>query len=129
MKDSMAINFEELNGFIKNNNYKLVSIGDRTCIMEADIVETSLNPYNTAHGGFIFGLADTAAGIACRTTGRSAMTINATIDYLHYVVGSKIKAEAKCIKDGKTITSYEVYIYDDKDNLVSKSNITYFYMS
>lgn len=117
-----------LKGFILNNNYKVTNIRDKYCEMEAEITDTSLNPYNTAHGGFVFGLADTAAGIATATTNRRAMTINASIDYLHMVKGNKLKAIAECIKDGKTITVYEVLIYDENDTLVAKSSVTYFYI-
>lgn len=120
---------EELNGFIKNNNYKIVVLKDNYCEMEASITDTSLNPYAVAHGGFIFGLADTAAGIAIYNTGRKAMTINSSIDFLHMVKGNKLKAIANCIKDGKNICVYEVLIYDELDCLVAKSNLTYFYIN
>ncbi len=115
-------------GFIFNNNYKLESAAEGKAVMSATITETSLNPYSTAHGGFIFGLADTAAGLACNTFGRPAMTVNANIEYLHAVKGNKIIAEAKCIKNGKTISVYEVDIYDEDKRVVAKSTITYFYI-
>lgn len=123
------MNIGENKGFIENNNYKLISANEGHAIMEADIVETSLNPYNTAHGGFIFGLADTAAGIAAHSFGRDAMTVNASIEYLHAITGKKIIAEAKCIKNGKTISVFEVYIKDlDKNRDAAKATITYFYI-
>lgn len=123
------MNLEEDNGFIENNNYKLISVNEGHAIMEADITNKSLNPHKTAHGGFIFGLADTTAGIAAHSFGRKAMTINANIEYLHAVTGKKISAEAKCIKNGKTISVFEVYIRDlDKDRDAAKATITYFYI-
>ena len=123
------MNTEESKGFIENNNYKLISVSNGNAIMEAEITNTSLNPYNTAHGGFIFGLADTAAGIAAHSFGRKAMTVNANIEYLHAITGKKISAEAKCIKNGKTISVFEVYIRDlEKNREAAKATVTYFYI-
>ena len=123
------MNTEESKGFIENNNYKLISVSNGNAIMEAEITNTSLNPYNTAHGGFIFGLADTAAGIAAHSFGRKAMTVNANIEYLHAITGKKISAEAKCIKNGKTISVFEVYISDlEKNREAAKATVTYFYI-
>lgn len=121
--------YDKLNGFITNNNYKIIKTEEKYCEMEATITETSLNPYKMPHGGFIFGLADTAAGIAAFTTKKEAVTVNASIDYLHSAKGNKLKAIAKNIKDGKNITVYEVFIYDENETLVAKSSITYFYIN
>lgn len=126
--EKIPSSMEEIKGFILNNNYKLVVAENNYCEMTADITETSLNPYNHAHGGFIFGLADTAAGLAARTTGRNAVTVNSTIDYLHAVKGKQIKAKARCIKEGRTISVYEVSVYDENERLVAKASVTYFYI-
>ena len=119
--------YDEIKGFIANNNYKLVSVENGNSVLSADITETSLNPYGFPHGGFIFGLADTAAGVAARSNGRNAMTVSADIDYLHAAKGTKLTAEAICIKDGKTISVYEVSISDEK-RLIAKASFTYFYI-
>ena len=124
----MDINkFDEVKGFIANNNFKLVSVENKNCILKAKITETSVNPYGFPHGGFIFGLADTAAGVAARSEGRKAMTVSADIDYLHASKGSELTAEAICIKDGKTISVYEVSV-SDETRLIAKGSFTYFYL-
>ena len=87
-------------GFIKNNNYNLVSIDENECKLEATITETSLNPFNIAHGGFIFGLADTAAGILANINGM-ALTTSSTINYLNTGKGNKLIAIATRLKTGK----------------------------
>jgi len=114
-------------GFIKFNNYKIIKVEDNYCELEGILTEKSLNPFGIAHGGFIFGLADTAAGIAAMTDGRKAVTINSTIDYLNPGKGN-LKAIAKCLKSGKNIANFEVFIYDDKETLIAKSNINYYYL-
>lgn len=115
-------------GFIFSNNFRIVKVEDNYCELEGNITDSSLNPYGIIHGGYIFGLADTAAGIAAKTCGKSAVTLNSTIDYLKVAHSDKIKAIAKCLKSGKTISVYEVFIYDNKDNLIAKASVSYFYI-
>jgi len=115
-------------GFIKENNYKILKVEENYCELEGKVTETSLNPFGIAHGGYIFGLADTAAGIAAMTNGKKAVTINSTIDYFNMAKSNKIKAIAKCLKSGKNISNFEVFIYDDKETLIAKSNINYYYL-
>lgn len=114
--------------FIGCNNYKVLKVEDNYCELEGVITESSLNPYGLAHGGYIFGLADTAAGIAAKTMGRSAVTINSSIDYFKSSKEGRLKAVAKCLKNGKSIAVYEVFIYDKDELLVAKANVSYFYV-
>ena len=115
-------------GFVHNNNYKLIEVKDNYCKLEGIMTKTSLNPYNMAHGGYIFGLADTAAGIASRTNGRIALTLGANINYLKKATGQKLIAEAQVLKAGRTISTYEVSIYNENQILVAKSTIDYCYI-
>lgn len=124
----MEERFYNRQGFIKYNGYKFVEGKKDYCVLTAEITENSLNPYNMAHGGFIFGLADTAAGCAASSTGRGAVTINSSIEYLKGATGTSLKAVANAIKTGKTISVYEVDIYNDKEQLVAKATFTYYYI-
>ena len=121
-------NIDKELGFIKANNYKVIKVEENYCELEGKITETSLNPFGIAHGGYIFGLADTAAGIAAMTNGKKAVTINSTIDYFNAGKGEYLKAVAKCLKSGKNISNFEVFIYDEKNTLIAKSNVNYFYL-
>ena len=117
------------NGFVKCNNYNVIKVEEHYCEMEAVINDSSKNPFGIAHGGFIFGLADTAAGIAAMTDERTAVTINSNIDYLKPGKGDKLIAKANAIKSGKSISVIEVLIYDSDLELISKASVTYFYVS
>lgn len=116
-------------GFVEANNYKVIKVEEHYCEMEAILSDSSKNPFGIAHGGYIFGFADTAAGIAAMTDERTALTINSTIDYLKPGKTDKLIAEAKAIKAGKSIAVIEVLISDNENNLVAKATITYFYMN
>ena len=115
-------------GFIEANNYEVIKVEEHYCELLGTLTETSTNHLGAAHGGYIFGLADTAAGIATMTDGRTAVTISSNINYLKPAETSTIKAVASCIKKGKTISFFEVKIYDDKDNLIADANINYCYI-
>jgi len=115
-------------GFCFTNKYNVLYVSENYCEMEAIMDETSLNPFGIAHGGYIFGLADTAAGIAAMTDNRTALTINSNIEYLKASKGSKLVAKAKAIKSGKSISVIEVSIFDEKDDFVAKASFSYFYL-
>lgn len=119
---------DSVGGFIKNNRYSLVDLKQDYCVMEAAVTEESLNPYGMVHGGFLFGLADTAAGVAARSSGKKAVTLSSHIEYLHACHGSKIKAVVEAVKIGKNVSVYEVSIYDEKEVMVAKATVDYFYI-
>lgn len=121
-------NLKEDKGFINHNGYKLIDVQDKYCLMEALIDEKSLNAKGIAHGGFLFGLADTAGGIAAITNNRKVVTVNADINYLHPARSKKVIAEACCLKDGSRITVYEVKINDENNILFAKATLSYFYI-
>lgn len=116
-------------GFCFANNYNVLYVEENYCEMEAVLDKTSLNPFGIAHGGYIFGLADTAAGVAAMTDERTAVTINSNIEYLKAGKGKRLIAKAKALKTGKSISVIEVSIYDDKDDMIAKASFSYFYLS
>lgn len=120
---------KECHGFIEANNYEVLKVEENYCELTGTITETSTNHFGAAHGGYIFGLADTAAGIAAMTDGRTAVTISSNIDYLKAAKTKVLKAIATCTKSGKTISFFEVKIFDEEENLVAKANVNYCYIS
>lgn len=116
-------------GFIKHNHYQMVEVekGKKT-IMKVDLEETTKNPYGVAHGGLIFGLGDTAMGVVARSTGRSAVTLNANITYLKPGKGKTLKAVAEMIKDGKTTCYIRCNFYNEQETLIATMDSNYFYI-
>ena len=120
----------EQSGFINNNNYEIVEvIENKSATLKGYLTETSNNPYNIAHGGFIFGLGDTAMGVAASSTGKKAVTLSATINYLKPSTGQYLKAVAEIVRSGKTTCYLRTNIYDDQDNLVAAMDSTYYYVN
>ena len=126
-REAFVSNFDSIGGFIKNNNFKLIDIDEGYCEMEALITETSMNPYNICHGGFLFGLLDTCCGYCAASEGRGCLTVNSSINYLKAVTGTKVKVVGKTIKSGKNIAVVEANAFDDQDRLVCNGTVTYYY--
>ena len=113
-------------GFINNNNFEVIKVKENYCELDGIITQSSLNHIGIVHGGYIFGLADTAAGIAAMTNGGNVVTIDSTISYIKPAKGSRITAKASAIKTGKTISVFEVQITNEKEDLVAKATITFY---
>ena len=118
----------ETPGFIKHNNYKLEEVTNEYCKMSVELTENSINPNQTAHGGLMFGLADTTMGVLARTTGRNVTTINAQIDYLKPGKGNKITCIAEPLKVGKSTAVYRASIYNEEETLISTVTGTFFFL-
>jgi acyl-CoA thioesterase len=118
----------ETPGFIKHNNYKVEEVTNEHCKMSVELTEDAINPNGTAHGGLMFGLADTTMGLLVRTTGRNVTTINAQIDYLKPENGSKIICIAEPLKVGKSTAVYRANIYNEEEILISTVTGTFFFL-
>ena len=123
---------KDIKGFIGNNNYNVIKVEEGYCELEGVISETSYNNMNIVHGGYIFGLADTAAGIAALSnvfgSDVNIVTVDANINYFKPAKGERLVAKASVIKPGKTISVIEVEIYNDNNDMVAKSYMTFYYI-
>ena len=52
----------ESNGFIRHNGIRIVSVDEERSVLEAEITDNSRNVWGSVHGGFLYTMADTAAG-------------------------------------------------------------------
>lgn len=119
---------ENTRGFIKYNNMHIEELKDNYAKMYVDITEDSLNPSNIAHGGLLFGLADSVMGMVARTNGKNVVTINSQIDYLRPGKGKRITAIAEPLKVGKTTAVYKTEIYTDENILCATATGTYYFL-
>lgn len=120
---------EQQEGFMKHNNFVVEELTDKIAKMSCKITNNSLNPSKIAHGGLIFGLADSVMGLLAMTTGKNVLTINEQIDYIKAANCKKIIGVAEIIKLGKTISVLKCNIYNEKDELLSIVTGTYYFTS
>jgi uncharacterized protein (TIGR00369 family) len=98
-----------------------VARGTATVEINADAVIHG-NQQGTVHGGLICELADAAIGTAHSTLmedGQSFTTIELKINFYRPVWKSRLRAIARPLQSGKTITHYLCEIKNDEDKVVA----------
>ena len=129
MEETELLNIAEDDcGFIKNNNYNVIEMTDKSVTVKAEVNETSMNPYGYMHGGFIFGLGDTAMGILASTKGERAVTISANISYLKPAVGEYLIAKAEFERCGKKVCHLKTDIFNQKNEKVAVVAGSFYYI-
>ena len=80
----------ESNGFIRHNGIRIVSVDEERSVLEAEITDNSRNVWGSVHGGFLYTMADTAAGAFARIRyGRRNVTLNGSMNYLRPTTHSR----------------------------------------
>lgn len=118
----------ENEGFFHHNNYHIIDKDENKLVIKADLTEKSNNPYGFAHGGLIFGLADTVMGMLAATNNKKAITLDSNISYLRPGTGSYLTATGEILKSGANICFLKSNIYNDKNQLIATATGTYYYL-
>ena len=129
-------NFAEIydltDGFAREIGIELMEAKDGHAKMKIDINEKHRNPIGSVHGGCLFSLADTVAGVALSTTGVGCTTLSAHTTYIKAAMMDKSRVlygEATPIRIGRKIAVYQVDITDDQGQEISRMTFEYFIMS
>lgn len=93
-----------------------------------EINPSLLNIYGIVHGGALFTLADTAAGIAAFTAGAECVTLSGTMNFLKNAGSGRLKAIARADHLGKHTGMLNVSVYDDNEHLLATSVFTMYYL-
>ncbi len=106
---------------------RLISLEKGKLVFEADVEESDTNPYGFAHGGYLYTLCDTAAGIVGYSLGSYVVTQQADIRYLQSAKqGEHLIIIADTLHDGRSSKVCEVKITDEKGRLFCKASFTLF---
>lgn len=129
-------NFAEIydltDGFAREIGIELMEAKDGHAKMKIEINEKHRNPIGSVHGGCLFSLADTVAGVALSTTGVGCTTLSAHTTYIKAAMMDKSRVlygEATPIRIGRKIAVYQVDITDDQGQEISRMTFEYFIMS
>ncbi len=125
MNQEVLQKMENESGYFHHNQYHIEEITEESVTLKANINENSLNPYGIAHGGFIFGLGDTAMGILAREENKEVLTLNANIDFLRPGSGKELIAKSEMIKNGKRIKVLKTNIYNEEGKLIASMTSNY----
>ena len=107
-------------GFNKHNGVTVTDISDELCVVEGELKPESMNPLGMAHGGFVYSLCDVAAGAVVGQNGGEFVTLSANMSYLRPSQGTKLRAEGRLLKKGRTVCVVDTFVYDDQDRLTAR---------
>jgi acyl-CoA thioesterase len=104
------------------------SVDNGRAQLSIDVTEKHLQLQNIMHGGAIATLIDTAVAIAiigASPPGARFTTIEMKINYLSPVREGRVVADARLIRDGRTIVVAECDVVDSSGKLAAKALVTY----
>ncbi len=123
---------EYLKDFFKNDLFAIKLLGAEILEAHDDYAKCSFkitrdhqNAIEIVMGGAIFTLADFTFAVATNQHEEyNTVSTTANISYLNPGRGEILYAEAIKIRDGKTVCFYDVNVYNEKNILIAKVNIS-----
>lgn len=105
-------------------------VGERSATCSLSLGDMHRNAKGAVMGGVLYTLADLAFAVAVHSQDLAAtpageepmlswVSVSATIHYVNATHGDRLKAEARCIKQGRRIALYQTSIYDSEGRLVA----------
>ncbi len=89
------------------------------------ILDHHRNGMGAVHGGAIFSLADVAFGAAANSERKTGIvSLCSTIEFLRAALEGPLEAEARAVRIGGHIASYDVRVFDGKGILVAQCMCT-----
>lgn len=118
------------NEFINLLGMELLEINEGYAKGKIEIKPHHTNLYGSVHGGCLFSLADTVAGIAACTYGNYSSTISGNMNYLKPAINTKnIYCIATVSRQGKSISVYNVEIINDNKEIIQTGSFTFYMLS
>ena len=110
---------EEVREYFKNDRFatnagmKVDEFSDDRVVCSVDITDDHKNANGGVMGGAIFTLADLAFAVMANNIHKPSVASQVSINYLSAPKGKILKAEARCLKSGKTTSVLTVNVSDD----------------
>lgn len=107
---------------------RVADISEGLCDIELDVTPEHRNLIGTTHGGVVSTMADTAIGLAVRTTlseDSRHVTTQLNITYLEKVDSGRLVARGRVLRSGKRFAYGEADVVDDGGKLVARATATF----
>jgi uncharacterized protein (TIGR00369 family) len=102
-----------------------IEAGSAVVVMETD--RRHLNVMGATHGGVISMLADTAMGLAhlgLLSDGEAGTTVEIKINFLRPIFHTRLRADARTVKHGSTLSLFECDVCDSNGSHVARAMAT-----
>ena len=108
-------------------NYEIETMRDGHVLVTTKVVESSLNYYGNAHGGYLFTLCDQISGLVVISQGVDGVTLQSSINYLKAGrLGDVLTIQGECVHSGRTTRVVDVDITNQEGANVCKATFTMF---
>lgn len=109
------------------DDYQATMLNEKEVLLTTKVTEKSLNPYGMAHGGFLFTLADSVAGLTTVASGSYSVTLQSNIHYMTAAkLGDTLSVIGSCTHDGSRTKVVEVKIENQDKQLLASASFTMF---
>ncbi|HFI0408835.1 TPA: PaaI family thioesterase [Streptococcus suis] len=109
------------------DDYQATMLNEKEVLLTTKVTEKSLNPYGMAHGGFLFTLADSVAGLTTVAGGSYSVTLQSNIHYMKAAkLGDTLSVAGSCTHDGSRTKVVEVKIENQDKQLLASASFTMF---
>ena len=114
----------EKDRFATENGAVIEEMGNLYAKCSIQLEQRHKNALGAVMGGASFMLADFAFAVASNWQNPGVVSLSSNITFLGTAKGRSLIAQAKCIKDGRTISYYRVDVLDELGNMVAAVTTT-----
>lgn len=119
-------NFLRDDHFVFRNYIKLESVELNRAVISLTIQAEVCNAYGMVHGGTLYSMADSAAGISVMSDGRYYVTQSGTLHFLRNQREGVIKAVATVRHRGKATSLVSVDIIGEHEKMLAMGEFEFF---
>ena len=121
MKD---FHFDAISAF---ENYEIKEMRDGRVTVTTKVVNSSLNYYGNAHGGYLYTLCDQISGLVVISLDLDVVTLQSSINYLKAgYLGDELTIKGECGHKGRTTCVVDVDLINQDGKNVCKATFTMF---
>ncbi len=119
------------NNFAAHIGIEILEMADGHARLKLELLPSHFNPIGSVHGGCIFTMADTVAGIAVFSLGKSCTTLSSHAVFLNAAMQGKSKilyAESRPVRVGSRIAVMEAMVTDDRALEIARFTFEFYVM-
>lgn len=115
--------------FVTENGIELVLAEQDHVRLRGELTQKRKNRYGIAHGGFLYTAADSAAGLAAFTDGRSYVTEDSHIQFIRPLRSGVFYADSRVLHRGRSVVTVLVNLIDESETLLAHGTFNMFCIS
>ncbi len=130
LENGLQLNWNDFTGgtYVEYNGVYLTHIENGLVRGEIEVKSHLLNPLGVLHGGVMVTIADTIAIMGCGYLYQAVNVVTTSIhaDYLRPVKTGIVMAEGKVLSKGKSVSTWQVNLYDECRKHIAAVQVAFF---